>query len=106
MVGSVGRWETVACTAANTGYIGLRRNRVAAGAQAVYLRFNDAGTGIIGKAHGHCQKNDEDSPLFFISPDAENNDEQVKRDPELWIAHQGHQPIEKRVREIVIDEVK
>lgn len=106
MVGSVGGWKTITRTAANTGYIGLRRNRVAAGAQAVYLWFNDACAGIIGKANSHRQKNDEDSPLFFISPDAKNNDEQVKWDPELWIAHQGHQPIEKRVREIVIDEVK
>lgn len=106
MVGSVGGWEAITCAAANTVYIGLGRYRVAAGAQAVYVRFNDAGAGIVGKANGHRQKNNKDSALLFIPPNAENNNEQIQRDPEFWVAHQGHQPVEKRVREVVIDEVK
>ena len=106
MVGSVGGWETIACAAANTVYIGLGCYRVAAGAQAIYVWLNDAGAGIIGKANSHRQKNNKYSALFFISPDAENNNEQVQRDPEFRVAHQGHQPVEKRVRKVVIDEVK
>lgn len=106
MVGSVGRWKTVARAAANTVNIGLSGCRVTAGAQAGYLGFNDAGACIIGKANSQGQKSNEDSPLLFISPDAENNDEHVKRNPEFWVAHQGHQPVEKRIRKIVIDEVK
>ncbi len=106
MVGGVGGWEAVACATANTADVSLGGYRVAAGAQAVHVWFNDAGAAIIGKANSQGQKNNEDSPLLFIAPDAESDDEQVQRDPEFWVAHQGHQPIEKRVRKVVIDEVK
>ncbi len=106
MVGSMGGWEAVTCSAGHPVYIRLYGNGVAAGAQAIHVWFNDTGAGIIGKTNSHCQENNEYGPLFFISPNAEDNDKQIKRDPEFWIAHQGHQPVEKWVREVVIDEVK
>lgn len=106
MVGSVGGWEAVTCAAANPANVCLSGYRVAAGAQAIHVRFNNTGAGIIGKAYSHRQKNNQDSALLFISPDAENDNEQIQRDPEFWVAHQGHQPVEKWVREVVIDEVK
>ena len=102
----MGRGEAVTGTTGHPAYYRSRCKNIPAGANPYDIIFDDAGAAKVGKAYGQHQHYNKYCALLFISPEAKNNNKQVKRYPEFRITHQRHYPVEEGVGQAVVNKVK